>query len=234
MTRRQHLWLGGVALIGALGGIVSDNLLMVPHAAPLPPVDVADTWGFFQALMQRVDPQRMAWGHHLGMYAIPLCLLGFWQIADAIRGAGQRWWLAVLGSSHALLIVGVIYHVQLVYIGHGLRLIAESPAQTRTLADMNAWFTLYLMPTQWVITALVLITSITIAGAILTGRTRYPRAAAALSPLTLLAVFYGVAQAVGGELGVRLAVSALNLASAVVFIASTALLARAEEQPERA
>jgi hypothetical protein len=219
-------WFRGAGILGVVGaviGAISDHFLMSAEA----PVNMLDSWTFFQALMRQVDPDRMLIGHFLGVFGIPLCIFGFWQIYQGMRPAGRATALPLLWASIAVCVLGVAYHVQLAYIGHGLRLadaLVEEPTALALVVEMNSRFADLIVPLQHVIVGLLAFLSVWMTVGIARGATLYPRWLACLSPLALCGIFYGLAQWIDGPLGVWLAVAGLNLTSATLFAISTLVL----------
>ena len=223
MSEQKLIVAGVIGVLGALTGAWSDHFLMSAAV----PVDMIDSWAFFQELMRRVAPNNMRIGHYLGLGSIPLSMFGFWQIYRGFLPAGSRCALPLLWASIAICVLGVGYHVQLAYIGHGLQLedrLHDTPHVLKMVTEMNQHFAALIVPLQHLIVGLLLFVSVWMFGFISTGKTAYPRWAALLSPLCVCSVLYGLSMAIDGPVGVFLAIAGLNLTSAIVFSISTLII----------
>lgn len=127
--------------------------------------------------------RRLLLGHYLGVLAIPLYALGYWQISRAIAPAGEgraRWMLYV--GAYAAAIGGAVHGITALAI-------AASPAASRAASDpmvVLAPFADFLLPLWGVLGTLALAGSVLFAGAVRTGRTPFPASCAWINPATLV------------------------------------------------
>lgn len=206
---------GVTAVIAALLGAVSDNYLMVAAGVP---GSMVDGWPFIKELMRRVPHDRLLVGHYLGTLAIPWSALGFWHVWYGFRPAG-RWAHLFLLAGLFTIMLGVTYHGQLAYVGQSL-----AAAEAASLPELAANIESYILVFQHILTVSFSVVAVLFLYIILTKPTLYPRWFAALTPACVGGIFYLLSMVLPGTLGVRLGVATPNLAMAVCFAASTALL----------
>jgi hypothetical protein len=164
-------------------------------------------------------------GYYLGVFGIPLYVLGYAALADGIRDAapGAARALRLLGAVGSVL--GAVVHGLTGALTHAAIRTGASTAPSDLLAIPEAAFLLPL----WVIVALALATgSVVFAAAVRRGGTRFPRWMALCNPLVAAGIIAGLV-APFPTLAAFIVPAAPNLAHIVVFAA--ALLVAADPHP---
>ena len=95
-------WFGIIGIIAAFLGCVADVLLLY---APNGGYERQD-YLFFEQIPQ----WRLTLGHYLGVLVIPLELIGFWQVYQAIKSAGNKYVIPVMLATVYVMVIGVAYH----------------------------------------------------------------------------------------------------------------------------
>lgn len=221
---------GIAGIIGAICWAIGDILLVGGHADPsdypLLLRDYAD-WIDFEPLgwMLPLSERRMAFGALIANFSIPLYLAGSWHLFQGARPAGR--WLA--WSSFVLLFCANAWsplgHVAFYYPAMAFRTIMDTPVEAHAaLISLGQRFDHMLM-IAWISAVVTLAAGMfLLAISILTGRSAYPRwAAAVLNPVTPLLV------AASGSLlpdpvGRWFYASVLNVGFLIIYTLSTTLL----------
>ncbi|HXH86589.1 MAG TPA: DUF6796 family protein, partial [Nitrospira sp.] len=118
-------------------------------------------------------------GNYLGVYFIPLHILGFFLVFQALRPASLKWARVFLALGLYLTPVGVGLHGTLAFVGDIIQ------SQDTTLIDRIRD---YWQPWAYSVAIGYAIVSALILMLILTGRSLYPRWAALVSPLVIAAL----------------------------------------------
>lgn len=180
-----------IALTAALIGATADVLLLYNPAGGYENND-------YRFLLD-IAPNRILIGHFLGIFFIPLEMLGLFQVYRALKPAGKPLAWTVVISALYLGFPGVVYHGSVSYVGALLRGVQENPGlageweYTRLLVDPLA----AVLPLGFVVMTVVLIYTI------LKKPTNYARWMAWCTPLSFYVLFlvsYLVVPAVGSVL----------------------------------
>lgn len=198
-----------VALVAALLGAVADVLLLYNPAGGYELNDYVFTLD--------IPPTRMLIGHYLGIFFIPLEMLGLFQVYRALKPAGPTLSWGVIISALYLGFPGVVYHATVGFTASFLRSATNNPA-----VDMQAtWEYVRLLsdPLAAVLPVGFFIMSGLLIYTILKQPTLYPRWMAACTPLTfyLLCV---LAYLVVPSVGTILAPAGFNLSFFFFFAIS--------------
>lgn len=171
-----------VAMCAAVLGAVADLLLLYnPNG------------GYFDntyMFLLDISQTRLMAGHFLGIFAIPLEMLGLFQVYRALKPAGTKLAWAVMICTLYLGFPGVVYHGTVAFTGAYLKLMQQAPANFEQMADL--WPQVRLLSDVlaaalpagfFVLSGLLLYT-------ILKKPTLYPRWMAAFTPITFYVIFF--------------------------------------------
>ncbi len=133
-----------------------------------------------------LDPTRVMVGHFLGIFFIPLEMLGLFQVYRALKPAGGKLSWAIVIAALYLGFPGVVYHASVAFTAAFLRTMTDNPAidlqqsweYVRLLSDLLA----AVLPVGFIVMSGLLIYTI------LKKPTLYPRWMAACTPLTFYAL----------------------------------------------
>lgn len=178
-SRTIILLMGILATLGGLLGVAADYYSVVsPHAGSM---EGAFAVGLSDVIriMAAKPPSEVLIGSYLGQYFIPLHGLAFFLIYLALRPASPIWAGLAVGMSFYILIIGTSVHASLVYVAAIGRV--DDPAITETVAPFFD-FAAYSM-----IVGILFVTT-TFAALILTGKTKFPRWVALVSPLSYMMI----------------------------------------------
>jgi hypothetical protein len=163
-----------LAYIGLLGSallLIADVALVY---APLPAKD----FDVFSASVGK-SPRRLVWGGLLGVFAIPLVIVGFGFVYVKLEPGGP--WLAVppvvLGAS--AYVVGAGFHAAIPFFVAAIQ--AHPDPEARACAPLSTMWPVF-RALQIALFAAVAASSIWLLVSVLSGSTLYPRWTAALSP----------------------------------------------------
>ena len=165
---------------------------------------------------------RLLLGHYLGILLLPAYIPGYWLVLEGLREAGpwRSWPVFLLGSYAAA--IGGAFHGLIALLALIGRHNADDPAAS---AELLAQARAFADPLHGLLSALLVLTSIWFAVAVLSGHTRFPRWLAAANPLLLGLAFVAPYLAAPELWPTRLAApAAFNLAHLVFFILVTAAL----------
>lgn len=215
--RRQLLVTGALGALGALMVGVGEFLMQF---SPQGGYEAAD-YGFFV----RVSMQRLAIGHFLGVLAAPLYLFGYLHIFLALRPAPM--WLR--GSVLVLGIYGFVIgdvwlgsRIDLALLVHAGASADTSSALGRLLEQASA----YNEPLIQVVRVVIAMASALFVGAVLSGRSLYPRWMAACSPAAWLALVF-LSYLLLPAFGAYTLPTAMNIAHLIFFALSLLVLREA-------
>jgi hypothetical protein len=238
-TQDQRLlfWAGVAGIVGALGWLIGD-ILIVGHVA-----DRAAYPLLFQTYADRIEPgfaerlvgvshERLIAGALLAVFTIPFYLIGGWHLWRGIRPAGRAWAL----PSAALIFVGYalapLAHAAFYFVGavYQTLLITESSAHPQLLALADE-FHRVLMIVYVPAVACQILGMLTFSFAVATGRSTYPRWFALTSnPLLLGVLTVGGSYWLGGWLGDALGSAAFNVTWLLVYLQSLYLIGKNPRQ----
>jgi hypothetical protein len=162
-------------------------------------------------------------GNYLGVYFIPLHILGFFLIFLALKPASLKWARVFLALGLYLTPIGVGLHGTLAFVGDIIQL--RDAALIDGIRD-------YWQPWAYSVAVGYAIVSALILMLILTGRSLYPRWAALVSPLliaALTAVAIAFLPASATEVKAFLSLTGLNLPLMIFFPITTWVLVRHRE-----
>lgn len=232
LTLRTRLRFAGV--LGVLGmalGVAAD---LASGYATGSTGEVASA--FSVLLVENLDPflaakpyGQVVAGHYLAIVGIPLGIVGFWQVYQGIRPAGDWlprvvWFLGVWGF-----VVGTVFHASFAFVVAGI----QADAGTRSLAPMLARFGAVFEPVGLLLVAVMTVALALLAYLIAFRETRYPRWFAVVNPLLVQALTAALALLAPEALRVALVVTAYNLSVLVLFLGSTALLWNVDDHSRR-
>ena len=209
-----------VPAVAAAFASVGDLLML--YVAAVPRGDGADV---FQAWM-------LLAGHYLGVLAIPVYALGYWQVSAAITRAPLARTVRLLGAAASALgatihgITGVVIGVARSSDVHAHGAGAVAPFTGIPGADLLASYAEFLLPLWVMVTVLMIAVSVASAAAAASGASRHPRWAAVFNPAAL--VVYIALLGTPLPAGPFVVAAAPNLAH-LVFFALTAALDRGRE-----
>ncbi len=155
-------------------------------------------------------------GHYLGVLGIPLYGLGYAVLADGIRASAPSAARAVLGLGLVGSVVGAVVH-GLTGALTAVALRTGGPIAPTALAGIAE--AIYLMPLWGIVGAALAVGSVAFAIAVARGGTRFPRAFAACTPLTVTLALAALA-APFPLVAAFVVPAAPNLAHVVVFAAA--------------
>lgn len=210
-------WAGIIAIVAALLGVIADLALQyTPNAAHM----VRGQSLYFLD----IPPSRLFLGHYLGVAAILVEIVGFWQVYRALQPAGERFALPFFLISSFGAAMGAAFHGTAIFIG--LTLQAQSGAAEAThqaLAGLLASFEMARLGLAIPALLGIVIGSLWYAFVVGFKPSHYPRWMAICNPFVFALLF--VILALGIPLfALVLTPTALNLSHLVFFVFSTATL----------
>ena len=162
-------------------------------------------------------------GNYLGVYFIPLHILGFFLVYQALKSASTKWAIIFLVLGLYLTPIGVGLHGTLAFVGDIIQ--SRDAGLIDGIRD-------YWQPWAYSLVFLYAIVSVLILMLILTGRSLYPRWTALVSPIALV-VFTGIVIAIlpDSATGLKafLSLTGLNLPLMIFFAITTWVLVRRGE-----
>ena len=208
-------WAGIIAIIASVLGVIADLALQYTS-------NTAHLLSNQSLYLLDVPPSRLLIGHYLGIVAILIEIVGFWQIYRALQPAGQRFALPFFLISAFGAMLGAAYHATFIFVGLTLQAQSgqvEAVRQTFTalLASFNSARIGLAVPALLGI----VISSLWYAFIVRFKPSHYPRWMAFCNPLIFLLLIVVLATAVR-PLALVLAPTALNLSHLLFFISSTA------------
>ncbi|MGN6117903.1 MAG: DUF6796 family protein [Nitrobacter sp.] len=232
---------GFAGLLGAVGWIVGDALIVGGHATPADfPLLMKDYAGriAFGALAETLPSSepRLAAGALIAYATIPLYLIGSWHFYRGAKPAGL-----MAGLMFALLVCGNAWSplgdAAFYFIGMLYKTVPLVPASGHAaLLDLGNQFHRVLM-IAWILpVATLALGMIALAGTIALGRTHYPRwTATLLNPVTMIAVGMALPYALPQPLRTWLHGAGINIGWLFAYGASIIVLWRAPvEEPQDA
>ncbi len=232
-SRDGIAWAGWAGVLGALGWIVGD-ILIVGHVAAR-----SDFPLLFQTYADRIDmgmAQRLvgvprAWliaGALLAVFTMPFYLVGSWHLWQGLRPAGRGWALPAtvliaIGYALSPLAHAAFYFVGAIYQTLPVSDAAAHPPLLALAAEFRRVLLMVYVPSVACSALGLLLFSLAVAS----GRSAYPRWFALTSnPVVLIALTAGVPHLLGGLVGNALAGAAFNTLWLLVYLQSVTLLGR--------
>lgn len=208
---------GIIASLAALLGVIADLALQYTS-------NTAHLLSDQSLYLLDVPPSRLLIGHYLGVVAIFIEIVGFWQIYHALQPAGERFALPFFLISSFGAMLGAAYHATFIFVGLTLQ------AQSGQVEASRQIFTSLLASYDaarigLAIPALlgIVISSLWYAFIVGFKPSNYPRWMAICNPLVCLLLIVVLGAGIR-PLALVLAPTALNLSHLLFFIGSTAML----------
>lgn len=173
------------------------------------------------AYLAAVPSGRLILGHFMGVLALPLEIIGFWQLAQGLAPGGKRASLIFLLVSAYSVVLGAVYHAALAPIAAVVQAQQAASEANTALTALIDTLSGYARPFSSITGAGVLVISIIFAWRVGFGRSHYPRWMALVNPLTLTIAVIALGRALPA-LGDVLLPAAFSIANAVLFALSTA------------
>ncbi len=175
------------------------------------------------AWMPGVPFSRMLAGHFLGVFALPLYLIGFLHLYAALKPAGFWRSAGPVGLMAYGTMIGLFYHGSIAYPSLMVQAASSAAPEVRTaLTDLVARSRIFSWPAQAVLFAAMAAGSVWFALSVLSGKTLYPRWFAAVNPVLLLLLVAGLGLALPA-VGQYLLPAGQSVSMAVYFGISTVL-----------
>lgn len=215
--------LGCLATFGAFMGILAD--VFSAWAPNTNEMETAFSVGLESIKGLYEDKPRWTYvlGNYLGVFFIPLHILGFFLVYQALKPASTKWAMIFLVLGLYVTPIGVGLHGTLAFVGDIIQ--SRDAGLIEGIRD-------YWEPWAYSLVFLYAIISVLILILILTGKTLYPRWTVLVSPIVLL-VFTGIVIAILPEnatgLKTFLSVTGLNLPLMIFFAITTWVLVRRRE-----
>lgn len=210
-------WAGIIAILAALLGVIADLALQYTS-------NTAYLLSDQSLYLLDVPPSRLFVGHYLGVIAILIEIVGFWQIYRALQPAGERFALPFFLISSFGAMLGATFHATFIFVGLTLQ------AQSGEVEAARQTFTMLLTSFDTAriglaIPALlgIVISSLWYAFVVGFKPSNYPRWMAICNPLVFLLLLVLLVIGIRPS-GLVLAPTALNLSHLLFFICSTAML----------
>jgi len=176
LSKQQILWIGMVALIGGLGGVVADMFSAWSNAPGMETAISID-----QASMEAIYSNKPRWtfviGNYLGVFFIPLHMFGFFLAYHALKPAGQMKAIMFTVSAFYLVAVGGGFHGTLAFLGDVIQT-NDAELIAKVFPYWQNWGLVMIVGYLLISTYLFMI--------MVSGKTMYDRRAAILSPLSLM------------------------------------------------
>ncbi len=208
---------GIIAIVAASLGVIADLALQYTS-------NTAHLFSDQSLYLLDVSPARLFIGHYLGVVAILVETVGFWQIYRALQPAGQRFALPFFLISSFGAMLGAAYHATFVFVG--LTLQAQNGqvgAAHQAFAALLAGFDAARIGLAVPALLGIVISSLWYAFLVGFRPSDYPRWMAVSNPLVFL-LLIAILAIVIRPLALILAPSALNLSHLMFFTCSTATL----------
>lgn len=220
--------LGALATFGAFMGVLADVFSAWSSDSSAMATAFSVDLDSVQALYRTKPRWTYVTGNYLGVFFIPLHMLGFILVHQALKPASRRWALAFLALAFYSVAIGTGLHGTLAFVGDIVQ--AGDPNLVDAIRD-------YWQPWAYSLVAVYAVVSGILLVLIASGRSLYPRWTALLSPIVIIAVM-GIVNAVlpvgAGALKSFLSVTGLNLPLMIFYLVTTCVLARREDVPARA
>jgi hypothetical protein len=207
---------GVIAILAAAVAIVADLVLQFT-------TNTAHLMSRQSLYLLDVPPGRLLLGHYLGVAAILVETVGFWQVYRALKPAGEGYALSFFLINAFGAMLGAAFHGTFVFVG--LTLQAQSRMSGSANADLGellASFNTARIGLALPALAAILVGSLLYAFVVGFRPTFYPRWMALCNPLSFLLLIMAVTLAVPPA-ALVLAPTALNVSHLLFFIGSTAV-----------
>jgi hypothetical protein len=215
--------LGTLATFGAFMGVLAD----VFSAWSTNTSEMATAFSVGLESIRGLYEDKPRWtyvlGNYLGVYFIPLHILGFFLVYQALKPANTKWAMVFLVLGLYFVPIGVGLHGTLAFVGDIIQF--RDSGLIDGIRD-------YWQPWAYSLVFLYTIVSILILVLILTGRSLYPRWVVLVSPIGLV-VITGIVTAIlpDSATGPKafLSVTGLNLPLMIFYAVTTWVLVRRKE-----
>jgi hypothetical protein len=210
-------WAGIVAIFAALLGVIADLALQYTS-------NTAHLLSKQSLYLLDVPPSRLFLGHYLGVVAILIETVGFWQIYQGLQPAGERFALSFFLISSFGAMLGAAYHATFIFVGLTLQAQSTEAEATRQIFNtLLAGFNSARIGLAIPALLGIVISSLWYAFIVGFKPSKYPRWMAICNPLVFLLLI--VILTIGiPPFALVLAPTALNLSHLVFFICSTAIM----------
>ncbi len=206
-------WYGIIGIIAAFIGCIGDVLLLYSPNGGYENMDYL----FFNDIAD----WRICLGHYLGVLFIPLELVGFWQVYQALKESNSRLVIPVLMATVYVMVIGVAYH-GMVGMG-GLLVHAQQVEEIGVVSSYLKWGITMFEPLGSILFFVFLFISFGLFYLIYSQKTAYPRWVAFTNPLftyLIWVLLYLISPAVGG----LFVVAGFNLSILIFLAVSTIVL----------
>ena len=203
MTEQEWKWVrlaGIIGIIFSLLSVVADiTLLYNPEG------------GYFvgdYAFLKGFSPERMAWGHYLGIFFIPAQLVGLYPVYKGLAPMGRKYGIILGATGIYIAYPGVAYHGSVAFIADGINQVGPEHVEGLKLFSepLAAFFVFGFI----VLSILFLIP-------VMRGKSAFPKWMALLNPLSIYLLVFLLYLAIP-SIGNPLLVAGFNFALAAFFL----------------
>lgn len=179
---------GLLALLGAFLYAIGDVLLL---ASKVNLDDYPKLKPFAKLLsdaekMVVLSPRRMMWGALLGIFSMPLVLLGFWQVYQGLGGAKEWAVLATAGLFGSASVIGAFVHGTFFYMGEYVQALNQVEENSQfVIAAMIERHKKVMIVTYAPLLIFIIIASILFSVLVASGKTFFPIWIVGITPLTM-------------------------------------------------
>jgi hypothetical protein len=219
VTRKHLLWLGVISILASAGGVVADLILTY---------DPQGKYSLMTPAPLTIALWRVFVGSFLGVFCIPLTIVGYWVVCIVLREAAPRLFRSLFWVIAYAIIIGTVFHSTFLAV-----ILVEQTAHTVTGAVQTSLLQLrnelfvFSLPLAIFFEACYLVFWSIIAVTILRTKTRYPKwivlFVPALGSLVIAATYESHIIPVLGNLHYP---TILSLPHLVFFLLSTIVLWR--------
>lgn len=208
-----------IGSVAALMGCLADLLLLyVPHGG-------YENWDY--RFFEHISASRLTWGHYIGVFAIPLELVGLMVVFEALRPAGEKWRTFLAALVVYMMTLGVAYHAMLAPAAR----VKNALGASVDAAFFKNNLSLYFEPLGHLFFGLFAIVGVVFIFLILKQKTAFPKWAVLFSPLCVyvyIAIFYALFSGIGSAF----MVAGFNF-SILILIAGAYFFVRKEASREK-
>ncbi|QQS30672.1 MAG: hypothetical protein IPM47_07010 [Sphingobacteriales bacterium] len=207
---------GIIGIVAAMLGITADLLLLyVPNGG-------YEKWDY--QFFTQISPERIYWGHLIGVLCIPFELAGFWQVYKSLEPAGRKWVIPVLLPIVVVTIWGVAYHAMLAGLAAYMRLQANAALPLELSLSTFQHLKATIEPLGYLLFFLFVYISVGLFYLIRFKNTYYPRWTAWVNPLLIYIAAVGLYLLFPQHIGSMAIVAGFNLSIFIVLSTSTIVL----------
>jgi hypothetical protein len=223
VNQKALLGLGALATFGAFMGVMADVFSAWSPGTNEMATAFSVSLDNISGLYEGKPRWTYVLGNYLGVYFIPLHILGFFLVFLAVKPASPMWARVFLALGLYLTPVGVGLHGTLAFVGDIMQ--SRNASLIQGIRD-------YWQPWAYSVAVGYVTASALILILILSGRSLYPRWAALVSPLgvaVLTAVIIAVLPSSATGIKAFLSLTGLNLPLMIFFPITTWVLAKQRE-----